>query len=217
MHHINTECLKTIILETICGATTYARENEADFINIIREASAVRQGETAKNHKRQIGKNEKRIAELDALFKKTYEDYAAGRLNERRFNQLSNDYETEQEVLEKQVVELKTELEQFDKDSLRSDKFLELAKRYVDFTELTAPMLHEFVDKIIVHEADKSSGRREQRVDIYLNFIGQFFVPAEHETDTEAEEESDDKRAMWREYKREQRKKKGLAQDNKPA
>ena len=60
--------------------------NEAEFTELVREASDVRQDNTAKSHKRQIVKNEKRIAELDTLFKKTYEDFAAGRLSEKRFN-----------------------------------------------------------------------------------------------------------------------------------
>ena len=47
------------------------------------------------------------------------------------------------------------------------------------FDELTTPMLHEYVDKILVHEADKSTGERVQEVEIYFNFIGNFQVPAE--------------------------------------
>ena len=66
---------------------------------------------------------------------------------------------------------------------------------------MTAPILHEFIEKVIVHEADKSSGKREQQVDIYLNFIGQFVAPGEAEPDSDA----DVKRAEWREYKRKQR------------
>ena len=96
-----------------------------------------------------------------------------------------------------------TALEQFDNDSLRVDKFLELVKRYKDFDELTAPILHEFVDKIVVHEADRSSGKREQQVEIHLNYIGQFITPCTAES--QAEDELDEKRATWREYKRNQR------------
>jgi ribosomal protein L37E len=205
MHHIKTESLRILVLETIQGATAFARNNEVEFIEIIREASDVRQNDTAKNHKRQIAKNEKRIAELDTLFKKTYEDFAAERLNEKRFNQLSQMYEAEQETLEKQTIELQTALEQFANDILRADKFLELTKRYQNFDELTAPMLNEFVDKIIVHEADRSSGKREQQVEIHLNYIGQFVLPCEAETENAEEIEADAKRAMWREYKRNQR------------
>ena len=35
----------------------------------------------------------------------------------------------------------------------------------------------EYIEKIIVHEADKSSGERTQKVDVYLNFIGKFDAP----------------------------------------
>jgi len=204
MHYIRTESVSSLILEAIRRATAYARENEAEFVKIIREASAVRQNEAAKNHKRQIAKNEKRVAELDALFRKTYEDFSSGLLNESRFRQLSGGYETEQETLKGQTAGLKAELEQFDSDSLRADKFLELTRRYTNFEELTAPMLHEFVEKVIVHEADKTSGKREQQVDIHLNFIGQFTAPGEVEPDID----DDEKRATWREYKRKQRGKK---------
>jgi hypothetical protein len=38
-------------------------------------------------------------------------------------------------------------------------------------------MLNEFVHKILVHEADKSSGERMQKVRIYLNLIGDFSAP----------------------------------------
>ena len=203
MHYISTESVSTLILETIKMTTEYARDNEAEFMQIITEASVFQQGETIKSHERQIINNEKRIAELDTLFKKTYEDFAAERLTEKRFAVLSSGYEAEQEALETETIELKKALEQFDSDSLRADKFLELAKKYTDFTELTAPILHEFVEKVFVYEADKSSGKREQQVDIYLNYIGQFTPPM----DTDPDEEAEEKRAMWREYKRSQREK----------
>ena len=33
-------------------------------------------------------------------------------------------------------------------------------------------MLRALIEKIIVHEGDKSSGHREQRIEIYYTFIG---------------------------------------------
>ena len=207
MHYISTASVSALILETIRRTAAFARTNEAEFVKIIHEASSIRQGETTDNHKKQISKNEKRIAELDALYRKTYEDFAAGLLNEKRFSQLSNIYETEQETLEQQTAVLKAELAQFDNDSLRADKFLDLVKRYTDFSELTAPMLHEFVQKVVVYEADRSSGKRKQKVDIFLNYIGQFDTLEEAEPDEETGEE---KRAMWRDYKRKERAKKKI-------
>lgn len=207
IHFISTKTANTLILEAIRRTAGYARKNEDEFIKMLREASEVKQANTAKLYKRQIVKNEKRIAELDLLFKKTYEDFAAGRLSEKRFESLSGGYESEQAELEKQTVEIRAALTQFDSDSVKVDKFMELVKRYTDFSELTPTMLHEFVEKVVVHEADKSSGVRQQRIDIYLNYIGQFEVPENYEDDYAPEPvlpktPTEIQRAKWREYAR---------------
>ena len=60
---------------------------------------------------------------------------------------------------------------------MRADKFIELVKRHTEFTEFSASLLNEFVEKVIVHEATKTNGVREQEVEIYLNFIGKFDLP----------------------------------------
>ncbi|MCL2671362.1 MAG: recombinase family protein [Clostridiales bacterium] len=208
MHFIMSKTANALILEAIQRTTDFARNNEAEFVKLIREASILRQSESAKAHRRQINKNERRTAELDTLFRKTYEDFSAGRLTEKRFEQLSQGYESEQGELETQTAKLREELEQFEADTFRADKFMELAKRYTDFSELTPAMLHEFVEKVIVFEADKSSGKREQRVDIYLNYIGQFVVPAEGDV---VDAEGEERRAKWREYKRRERAEKKAA------
>jgi len=134
MHFITTQTANALILETIRRTTGYARDNEAEFVKILREASEIKQANTAKAHKRQITKNEKRITELDLLFRKTYEDFAAGRLNQKRFELLSQAYETEQAELDAQTASIKSELAQFDSDSFRANKFMELVKRYTDFS-----------------------------------------------------------------------------------
>jgi hypothetical protein len=117
---------------------------------------------------------------------------------------LSAEYETEQAELEKSIITLQGELDSFNADSARADQFISLAKRYKDFTELTPTMIGEFIEKMVVHEADKSSGEREQAVDIYLNFIGKFDVPLPEPTAEEiaAEEKAREKREKHRENQR---------------
>ena len=210
-HFITSNTANALILETIQRTTAFARSNETEFINLMRKASTLRQSESAKSNKKQIAKNEKRIAELDGLFRKTYENFAAGRLTGKRFELLSGGYETEQSELETQTAKLKEELAQFESDTFRADKFMELVKRYSDFSELTPAMLHEFVEKVVVHEGDKSSGVRQQRVDIYLNYIGQFDLPGEGEMVTP----EDPKKAKEREYQREYKRRKRAEQKTK--
>ena len=50
-------------------------------------------------------------------------------------------------------------------------------------------MIHEFVDKIVVHEADKSSGDRIQQIDIYLKYVGKLDVPMPELTPEQMKEE----------------------------
>ena len=58
--------------------------------------------------------------------------------------------------------------------------FLKIVKKYTEPTELTPQLLHEFVEKIVVHEADKSSGHRVQRIDVHYNFIGEIDFSPEY-------------------------------------
>jgi hypothetical protein len=103
-------------------------------------------------------------------------------------------------------------LDSYETDSDRIEKFLALAEKYTDFSELTTPMINEFVDRIEVHAPDKSSGRREQQIDIYLNFIGNFPIPVHEIVEKEAQEEHElaEKRAGYR--KKYQRRKELAAQ-----
>ena len=64
-----------------------------------------------------------------------------------------------------------------DEEASNVDKFISLVHKYTDFSELTTPMIHEFIDRIEVHEADKSTGERTQEIDIYLKYVGKLDVP----------------------------------------
>ena len=52
-----------------------------------------------------------------------------------------------------------------------------------DPQELTAQMVNDLVDKIIVHAPDKSSGHRKQKIEIYYNAVGIIDLPTAQEDD----------------------------------
>ena len=61
---------------------------------------------------------------------------------------------------------------------MQIDKFVRLVKKYWDFEELTTPMLNDFIEKVVIHEAEGGRTKdRTQQVDIYFNFIGNFVLP----------------------------------------
>ena len=206
MHYVRTAAMQNLALDAIRSTSLFVKENEDAFIKIVHESSQIQQEETIKAHKKRLAKNERRITELNTLIRRIYEDSVKGSISEKRFEILSSDYEAEQESLEQESISLREEIERYTADSVRADKFIELVGRYSDFTELSPQMLNEFIEKIIVHEADKSTGERHQEIEIYLNFIGKFQVPQEFDglTDAEREEQRllDEKRARQRAYSR---------------
>ena len=200
-HYITTKAIRALILDTIRTVSAYAISDEKGFIEKIRAASQIRQDNAAKELKRKLNRDRKRSAELDGLIQKLYESYATGNLTEKRFKLLSDGYEREQEELDAAIEREQAELDTFNADTDRADQFLEMVKRYTDFSVLTTPMIMEFVDKIVVHAPDRSSGERTQEVDIYLKFIGKFDVPIPEPTPEELAEQ--ERRQQLREKQRE--------------
>lgn len=209
-HFITTKAVRTLVLEAIKTASAYAVSDEKSFVEKVRAASKIQQESAAKELKIKLGRNRKRSAELDNLIKKLYESYANGKISEKRFEVLSAGYEQEQEELEAAIQRGQAELDSFHADTDRADKFLELVKKYTDFSVLTAPMLLEFVDKILVHAPEKVDGERVQEVDIYLRFIGKIDIPTPDPTPEELAEQEKKRllRKKAREYRRSYREKK---------
>ena len=199
-----------MLLDTIKTVSAYAISNEAEFIEKVRAASEVRQAQAAKDLKRKLNKDRKRSKELDGLIKKLYEAYASEKISEKRFEMPSGEYEQEQAALEVAIRQEQAELDAFEADTAKVDQFLALTKKFTDFSVLTTPMIYEFVDKIVVHAPDRSSGERTQEVDIYLKFIGKFDVPLPEPTPEELAEMERvrQQRAYYREKSRRAREKK---------
>jgi DNA invertase Pin-like site-specific DNA recombinase len=186
-HYIRTEVVRRLVLRAIQNVCAYVRDNQDEFVAKVRADSAIQQQESAKESKRKLAQNQKRIAELDRLFKRTYEDNASGKLSDKRFEQLSADYEREQTDLEAQNEQLTAEITAFNEDSEKSERFIDLVRCYTEYDELTTPILNSFISKVVVHEADKSSGERVQDVDVYFQFIGKFAPPQEEYIPSEEE------------------------------
>ncbi|MCL1820401.1 MAG: recombinase family protein [Oscillospiraceae bacterium] len=212
-HHIQTKAVREIILEVLRKTAGYVRDHEDEFVELVRASSAVKQGETAKSYKKQIAKNEKRVAELSKVFRSLYEDKALCKLSEERFEEMTAGYEQEEADLKAQTDRLQSELDAFNSDSVRADKFIELVRRYTRFEELTNAMINEFIERVEIHEGVWSEsggqykGTRRQDVDVYLKYVGKFIAPdmrsqEEIEAERIAEEKAERERTRRRENAR---------------
>ncbi|MCL1890892.1 MAG: DUF4368 domain-containing protein [Coriobacteriia bacterium] len=134
---------------------------------------------------------------------KIYEDNALGRLPKKRFDSLTQTYGEEQGTLEQEIDEIQSAVEKYEDDNGRAERFIQLVERYTDFEEITPVMIREFIEKIVVHAKENQYVQSSpQRVEIHLNFIGEFeLLDAKHEPTPEelAEQERIEKE---REYNR---------------
>ena len=187
-HNIQAKVIDQLVLETIQYACKSVRMDERAFVESIRSASEIWEQSEAKKLKAALKHQEKRYAELDILLKKVYEDNALGRLPDKRYEMLSAGYEKEQAELEQSIKTCREQLTQYDEDTDRTEEFLALVHKYTDITELTPVIINEFVDKILVHKAEKIDGERVMEIEIYLNFIGKVELPAQELTEEELAE-----------------------------
>ena len=157
-------------------------DNADEFFNLVARQQLDEQEKEIRSKKRQMAKIQKRIIELDKIFKRIYEDDISGAISHERFLKLSSEYEIEQKELQKQADEFQKETADFDRRQIDFNQFREIVRKYVRITELTPTIVNEFIKKIIVHAPDKSSGHRVQKIQIVFNFIGEFtpqdeFIP----------------------------------------
>ena len=186
-HHISTSVLKSLILASIRDTCNYVSLNEEEFITILQDASVMHNAGAANTIKERIERNEHRITELDNLIRRIYEDNVTGRLSDKRFQTMMSDFEREQDELVQMVESDRNELERIVGGQNNVHHFLDLVKRYRSFEELTPVMVNEFIDRVLVHEAEGTGADRTMEVEIYLNYIGSFQAPQKVEILSEGE------------------------------
>ena len=185
-HYIRTVVLEQLVLENLQKVISFAQFNEAAFVEMLMDGRKKALDAKQASVKRALAKQERRITELDTIIQKLYEDNVCGKLTDERFAKLSAGYEQEQAELTTSVQTLRKELAAAQESTGNAEKFLRLVRKYTEPKELTTVMVHELIDKIIVHAPDKSSGHRVQQIDIRYNFIGEMEFSAEYATRTTA-------------------------------
>ena len=188
-HRIKADHVMEIVAKIIKEVIQYASLDKGRFAEEIQSHIEDRQTVDFTEQRKRMTVCEKRIGELEMLIAKIYEDNALGKLSDKRYTMLYNQYEGEQEQLQDEVNSYKAEQTQYEKDRKSAARFLKLVERYSNAEEMTTLMLNEFVEKIIVHERDrKGSADTTQKIEIYFNFIGEYIPPTMAEKELTPEE-----------------------------
>ena len=183
-HYIRECVLDEVVLEDLRRVTAMARERPEEFAAYIGSRQSAEIQREIRRQEKELAAMRKRKAELDAIFKKLYEDSVLSRITTEQFQMLSSSYTEEQNQIAAGIPQKEADIQRLRETVSGTDGFLDKAKRYMDITELTPELLRLFIEKIVVHEKEvKWSKHAPQTVEIYYNGIG--FIDKQHQ-DTES-------------------------------
>ena len=188
-HRINEDVVLTLISDMLKAIAEYARHDRAEFVRVVQEAQSSQQTTEVRKNRTRLATAKQRLAELETLLCKIYEDNALGKLSDSRYQTLGSQYDSEQSKLTAEVSALEKSIHGYEKHEKDADRFISLIDKYESFDNLTIAMLNEFIEKILVHERDRKGSRETtQEVEIYFNFVGRFVPPAFGEAELTPEE-----------------------------
>ena len=110
IHFIRVVVLEQLVLNNLQVVISYVTAHENYFRQVMTEKMSLKSAEIIKSAKRKLAQKEKRLAELDRLFIKIYEDNVSAKLSDERFAMMSEQYEDEQAQLRKDISELQAEI-----------------------------------------------------------------------------------------------------------
>ena len=165
MHFIREETLKRFMLRRIFDVTAMFFEDIMSFQKAVYEQRFEEAEKTTKKRKREISQAEKRIAELDRIFKRIYEDDISGAISHERFLKLSAEYEAEQKELTEKVKTDREMVNAYEQDKADFDSFAAVIRKYMGIPELTPRVCGRVREKDHC-SADKMDGRRRRKIRI---------------------------------------------------
>ena len=171
-HYIREKVVEQIVFESMQRILLNVQAFEKEFARKQMDCyTEDKKKQLAAKH-RELSRAKKRIAEIDTLIQKIYEDNASGKLSDERYATLSLSYEEEQKTLKAAVPELQSFLETETDKTESLQCFIQKVKQITELKVLTPELIHEFVDRIVVYAPRYLDGKRVQLLDIYYSGVG---------------------------------------------
>ena len=106
---------------------------------------------------------------------------AGGVLSDERFSKMLQSYEKEQKALTQEVEENRQTLQNAEQRVVDLRLVLRTLREMTDIKELTPTLVNSLIERIEVHNSDKSDGHSHVKVDIYFTAVGMIDIPTEKE------------------------------------
>ena len=183
-HHGNKKQVSIYGQEYTCllytsGLADFVRCYESVFLYMQKRKCGEFQKKRQQELKLSMESSRKRIADLDKLFSRIYEDNVIGKLSDERYARMAAEYESEQKELLEKVREEEKQLSEMEQKSVDMRLLLQGLREFTDMTELTPIIVNKLIRRIEVHNPEKKHARKSVKVDIYFTAVGLVSLPDE--------------------------------------
>jgi len=176
-HYITDEVLQNLVLDNIKKVISYMKNYEDLFIREQLAKSTQEEIKKISKNKKELERAKNRIIEIDNLFMHIYEDNVSGKITDDRFRTLSYNYDKEQQELKLKIEQLSKDIENTEKKDTDITQFISNVKKYTEITRLSPEVLNELIEKIVIHQKEKSNSKKVQEIDIYYRGVGIISFP----------------------------------------
>ena len=181
IHFIRDVVLQKIVLEAIGGLADFVRCYESVFLYLVAKTSTADRKREMKELQLSIEAGRRRIDELDRLISRIYEDNIIGRISDDRYERMSAGYEKEQHDLMVSVAENERRLHEMEKERVDLRMLLKGLREFTEIRELTPELVNTLIQRIEIHNSDRSSGHVRVKVDVYFTAVGMIDLPTEED------------------------------------
>ena len=169
-HYIRSAVLNKMLLSELNKILVLIHDNEELFVKKLADISGEQSNKDVIAANKTLVKYKKRIDEIGILFTHLFEEHALGKIPDDRYDEMSASYNAELEKLKSDNAELQKFVDEREQKKSDITQFIDLVRKYESIPELTPEVVHDLVEKIVVHEATKRYKRRYQQVEIHFRF-----------------------------------------------
>ena len=181
VHFIRDVVLEKVVLDAVRNLADFVKCHEPVFLYMLaRKNDGMRQQER-KRLERVIERGTRRISEIDKLIEAAFERNVLGKLEDDRYERMVKNYAKEQRELIAEVEESKVVLQKAEQQVVDLRLLLRTLRELTEVKELTPTLVNSLIERIEVHNNDKSSGHCYVKVDIYFTAVGMIDIPTEEE------------------------------------
>ncbi len=173
IHYIRMYVIEQIVLEEIQRVCKMAQDDEQGFIETLRRKIHSQDETERRRNERELNDIQNRLANIDRIIEKLYEDRVAGTLSTERFSQMLGRYEEEQKQLREKNDMLRQSLITAKEETQNTAHFIQLVRSITKPEKLTPELVGSLIERVEVGDVYVVDGEKKQDVRILFNLVGE--------------------------------------------